>query len=311
MATARAVKRTIHFYAIDVGRDDGGKPLHFNHSLLLEAVERLEFRHDSGPSRYEWEPDNQRLCAFFEPPGSRDSLKFCRLRTDDLPEIEEHGTLLPLELRDQAGLAEATHVVFFNDNVAGVLHNTKGPPLSRLGWYLTAKSDNFLRPIQFRPLLRTEPAGRLAVLQDLQKLTLEIFPSYKAAVRAADRSLGDLFDAIEEVVGNGSTIRAEVAFPDGSGQGGLSRFLRPLLMLAQDPNVEENVTAFRVEGLHGDTGQIGPIDLLGDRIVSRRKSVNLKERGRTVDSQSAFGAIRDAYSELRADIETASSVSLR
>ena len=311
MRSNREVTRTIHFYEIDVGRDDRGKPLRFNFPLLLETIERLEFRHDGGPSRYEWEPDDHRLCAFFEPSGTRDSLKLCRLRTDDLPEIEELGTLQPLELRDEAGVAEATHVVFFQGNVAGIEHSRQGPPPNRLGWYLTAKSGNFLRPIQFRPLVRADPAVRMAILQDLRKLTLEIHPSYIGVVRHAHPSLGGVFDAIEEVVGGGPTVRAEITFPSDSRQRAISRFLQPLISLAQNSDLEDNATVFRVDGLHGDSNRVDVIDLLGDRIMSRRKSIRLQERGGAVDSQSAFGAIREAYQELRPDIVNASSVSFQ
>ena len=312
MVSNTDVERTIHFYAIDIGRDDGGKRFPFDPTPLLKAIECLDFRRDGSPSRYESAGvGDDMLCAVFEPPGSWDALKFCRVRSSGLPELEERGQIRSLELKDDERLVESCHAVFFRGNILGFELNRDGPRAGQLGWYLEARSEDFRRPIQFRHLVRSDPAGRLVHFTDLVELEIEIHRPYLEIVRNAHPSLGGVLDAQEEAVGGGNTIRAKLTFPGNIREGGLAKYRRVLADLARRPDVSDGFRHFRARGTRGDTGHLDTINLLGDQIIVRKKILRLNEHGRAVDSASAFQGIREAYSELETEIQSASSVVLR
>ena len=152
MPSNRKVERSIRFYEIDVGRYDSGKLVPFEPAALLQKIESLPFTRGPGPTRYEAGANDDVHCAIFEPPESREALKFCRIRRSDLPELEYRGRLTDLELKDDEGLAEISHVVFFPNNIAGVEYNRHGPTVSDLAWYLRARSDNFFTGDAFPPV---------------------------------------------------------------------------------------------------------------------------------------------------------------
>lgn len=309
MASSREVERSIRFYEIDPGRHDSGTLVPFEFAELLQKIECLPFTRGVGPSRYEPGSKDEVHCAIFEPLGSRDTLKFCRIRRSGLPELECHGRLTNLELSDDEGLAETSHVVFFADNIAGMDYHQHGPTVSDLAWYLTARSGNFLRPIQFRQLVRTDPAKRFAGLGELHELMIEVRRPYREVVRSAHPSLAGVLDANEEAVGGGEILRGHLVFDEDRRQSGMLNYRQAVTELARRPDLSDNALRFQARGKPVNGGPAELINLLGDRIVARKRMLRLSEHGRAVDSQLAFRAIRDAYIELRADIVSASSVS--
>lgn len=309
MASSREVERSIRFYEIDAGQHDSGTLVPFDHAELLQKIEQLPFTRDPGPSRYEPASRDEVHCAIFEPPGSRDDVKFCRLRRTGLPELECHGRLKNLELRDDEGLAETSHVVFFPGNVAGVEYHRDGPTASDLSWYLTARSGNFLRPIDFRQLVRTDPAKRLAGFGELHELKISIRRPYREVVRSAHPSLGGVLDANEEAVGGGEILHGHLVFDEATRQSGMQRFRQAITILARRPDLGDNALRLQARGKPETGGPTELVDLLGDRIIARKTMFRLAEHGRAVDSRLAFRAIREAYIELHADIVSASSVS--
>lgn len=309
MASSLSVERSIRFYEIDAGRHESGMCIPFDPAPLLQKIERLPFDHGSNPNRYEVASNDEVHCAFFEPPKSRDTLKFCRIRRSGLPELEYHGRLRSLELADDEGLAESSHIVFFPGNIVGMDYYRHGPIPSDLAWYLRVRSGNFLHPIEFRQLVRADPAKRLAALGELHELTMQVRRPYREIVRDAHPSLGGVLDANEEAVGGGETLRGHLVFDEEQRHSGMRRYRQAIMNLARRPDLSGNALQFQARGRPIDGGPVEVVNLLGDRIVAKKKMLRLTKHGRAVHSSSAFSAIREAYLELHADIASAASVS--
>lgn len=302
------LERSIHFYLADVGRDEAGDPLPFDFVGLLARIKQLEFAPSHGPSRYEWENEDSTLLADFSHSATQDEFRFCRARYSDLPELEKHGAITQLQLTDDQGVLDTSHIVFFPGNVVGIEYNRYAPDANRLGRYLTAKSDNFLRSIELRHLVRTDPVDRLASLKDLRSLVIEVRTPYVAIVKEEDRGLGGVLTATLDAAAGGETVRAVLTFPSGTQRSALARYKRPLGILLGRPDVANITTKLSARGKHHDTDKVGPIDFLSDRIISKKKINRAHPTSRTVSPQSAFNAIREAYDELSQDIRTASTV---
>lgn len=88
------------------------------------------------------------------------------IRRSGLPQVEELGNLLPLDIAETQGIADQTHVQLFSrdiqgvpSTIAGAVYNYYGPRVPRLGYYLLTSGD----PVagserQLRPSLTTTPA---------------------------------------------------------------------------------------------------------------------------------------------------------
>lgn len=300
---ATSVLRTIHFYRAEAGYDEARDPIPIDFAQLLESIECLPFTRDGGPSRYEWESNDAMHCAVFDPPGTRDAFKFCRVRNSGLPELERGGKITGLRIEDDQGLAESIHVVFFPNNVVGIEQNRDGPSTARLAWYLTSKSGNFMRSVRLHHLVRHNPVARLNQLRDLTVLDLEVHSSYAATIAENSPPLPGVFRGIHDSVGVTEAIRLELKFPKD--ERGFRRFAQPIIDLVSRPNFVSGAKSFKVQGTNDETGRLDVINLLGDQIIARRDVELAHAQHRAVDTQAAFKAIRDAYTDLSEDIARA------
>jgi hypothetical protein len=73
-------------------------------------------------------------------------------------------------------------------------------------------------------------------------------------------------------------------------------------------NLQLEANHFVVRGLDRDTDKVEELDLLSDDLVVKKKVVLQDSRFRSVETQSAFAAIEEAYSELKDDLLKAAGV---
>lgn len=303
----KTLDRKVYFYRIYIGSDDRGKPYPFTAPTHLAAIEELGFDRQAPPTRYERALDGDLLCAIPTPRLSRDTIRFCRIRFTGLPQLEQGGTITDLQIDDDTGLIETTHVVFFDDNVVGIEYNHHGPRPSQLASYLCAKSNGNLEIVELQPILRKNILSEFDRLTDLRLLDLRVHRSYAAIVRDTHPSIDGYIDATNVALEQPEVIPISLQFERGTGRRHLARFGSGLRTITQSSGLHENMERFRVRGKCSDTGRVETIDLLGDRLVSLKRMVRLNERGRAISSDSAFNAIREAHSELREEIEFAAS----
>jgi hypothetical protein len=70
-------------------------------------------------------------------------------------------------------------------------------------------------------------------------------------------------------------------------------------------DLSTGVSSFKIDALMRDSEKIESLDLLADKLVSRKSVMLLDSRSRDVSSPSAFAAIEEAYRELKDDLEVA------
>ena len=298
------IPRKIMFFRADVGRDGGGKPLPFFVERVMEHIAALPF--GVGEGRYFVEPDGNALCLF--PEASGRALMMCRIRRNGLPRVELAGNILDLDLDDDAGLMEATHVVFFEENIVGIEYNHYGPRPGGLARYVRSKCADLAPLLAFHPVLRNDVSQDLSRLQEIRLLEFRILPSYQAVVRAADESLGAAFAASASVMVGQRELSLVIKPEKEARTRALSRFRRPVTTLAEGGEIRQNSTCFQARGRCDDTKYVETIDLLKDRLVANARIECAAGRSRTVVPSVAYGAIEEAFDSLSEEIKEAAEL---
>ena len=113
------VKRKIYFYRANVGMDQGGRPLPFNVTPVLQHIGRLPF---APAGRYLDEGDI-RLCCWIDQQNPQPRFRLGQIRQSGLPQMEQYGQLTDLAIPANSGSAEAIHIVVFPNNIVGTEFN--------------------------------------------------------------------------------------------------------------------------------------------------------------------------------------------
>ena len=298
------MERRIHFYEVDVGSDTKGRPLPFDFAAAIGTIRALQFSEER-LGRYEDEGDGNVLCAFPDETDQNDTLRFCRIRRNGLPQLEQQGEVRNLAIDGDAGLVETTHVVFFPNNIIGADYNHYGPRPSRLGRYLATKGGAFTTNITFRHLVREDAASQLNRLGEIRLIDLSMRTSYRRIVEMVDSSIADAFEASHRAFGEPETVQIVVKFPAHSRAAILEKFMGPLRKLAGLEDLQENAKRVHVRGKCDDTGRVETIDLLKEQFISTKKIMLLDRRSRVLDPSSAYSRIREAYKEQEWELQRA------
>lgn len=299
---ANTTERRIHFYRANAGLDEFGRPLSYDVSPCLVALQRQAY---SEEGRYQSIEDNQYLCAWPESGRRPRTAIFRAIRRSGLPQVERGGELEDLNIPTAAGLAEAIHVVFFDHNIVGADFNFYGPRMSRLGPYLEEKAGS--DEVDFEPLLRHDIIEQVRRLSDVRLVRLRVNQAGAEIARQADESL---FDALGAGLRAGQAEEAEIVLrmaPHSRRPLG-GNVLRTVKRLVRMPQLREATSAFTVKGFDPEHGRVEEIDVLRDHFVVAKQVVRMTSRGRAIVASSAFQAIHEAYDELRPALREAASV---
>jgi hypothetical protein len=298
----RTVERKIYFYRIDVGIADDGAPVPFRAEAALQQIDSLDFTTEG---RYLELRGGDALCSWVDRTQQPQRLRLATIRRTGLPHLEEAGELSPLEISERTGLYEPIHIVFFPGNIVATEFNFYGPRPSRLGAYLIAKAGA-PATMTVDPLLRGDIADQLNRLQDIRVFDLKVRASYAETLAQLNEDIGRAFDAVARA---GAAQEVQVILrPQPYSRNSLSqRLLGFVRRLASDATVRENASRFHIRGFDEGTGRVEEIDVLRDQLIAKRRMVRLSDRTRAIDSTSAYGAIEEAYEELRPDLEAAAS----
>jgi len=301
------ITRKIYFYRADVGRDQAGTPIPFDPIPILRHIDGLDWN-ARRRGRY-WTGDDGRItCCWVDDHIISPKLRFGYSRRAELPLIEEGGQLSPLEISESSGLAEQIHVVFFENNIIGADFNFYGPRLPRLAYYFANKGAGISPPtLYFDPLLRQDMLEQLRRLGHIRLFRMRIRSSYAETIERVNHSLGEAFRAAREV---GGAEEVEIVLKPGRfSHGWLDE---GLLHSAADflglPGLRNEASAFTVRGFDKVSERIVELDLLNDKLIASRRIMQLGNRSRALDSQSAYWAIEDAFDELKEDLLRASSI---
>lgn len=306
------VERAIYFYRVDVGTDEAGRPLHFDPTSLLARVARLPWN-ASVTGRY-WNDasDGKVTCCWVDRNKAPHRVRVGNIRRSALPELEEGGQLLPLNIPHGSGIAELIHVVFFKDNVAGADFNFYGPRISRLGSYLQCKAGQACpRVLQFQPLLKHDVERQLQQLQEIRLLTLAVRPSWLSRMTQANESLSDAFSAAHQLLDDPNGVVTITLKTPRYSRGWLpDKVLTYAKDIVRTPGWRDGLERFRVKGYNPNAARIEELDLLNDKLIAKRTILRQDDRSRALDPDSAYAAIESAYEELKSEIALAAAVSI-
>jgi hypothetical protein len=305
---SRTIERKIHFYRVDAGVNVGGQPIVYDARTALSVISDLPFTDDQDGC-YLTDEDGNAICVFPEVGGTRTALRFCQVRRNGLPQVEQAGVVDDLDIAEDAGLLETVHVVFFDDNIVGADFNFYGPRLSRLGYYLGKKAGRTGPLLQFMPLLRRDVAEQLNRLDDIALFDLRIKATYAETVKQANASLGAAFEANARILDEGAEdIQLVLRTNRGHRLGAIRLLGQAIKDLVGRGDFRENAERFQVRGHMNDTGKMDTIDLLKDQLIATKQILRVGERSRAVQAESAFQAIETAQAERRESLRVAAGL---
>ena len=296
------VQRKIYFYRINVGTTDAGQPILFDPAPPLQALDGLPFDVEG---RY-WEYDASRvLCLWVDRAAPPQRLRFASIRRSDLPYLETGGNLEPLDVPAGTGLYEPVHVVFFGDNLIGSEFNFYGPRMGSLASSLHRKLPDLVPEMTIGHLLRRDVSDQLARLEDIRLFDFKLASSYVATIRQMDEDLGTALRTLA-TIGEAQQVHLTLQPERYSRTGTLAdRLLDAARNLARRADLRENATVFKVKGHDQELARVVEVDVLRDLLITTRRVVQLGDRSRAVDPQSAYEAIHDAHDELQQDLAEA------
>jgi hypothetical protein len=219
-----------------------------------------------------------------------------KVRSDNLPDEERDGAITPLELPEEANLAEGSHVVMFPRNVVGVIAPGAGPAAGPGRGAITAYMEKVLeestkRSIRFTPIPRPEVMSLLDNAT-LVSARIRIAAGDANAVSAVWDTIGE---AARDLARDTSGTSIDITIGAGRAEGNRTAFRRDTLRHLRDLRNEaaDRLESLQVSYISEDVGR-QVVDLLGDDI-SVFTEVPLRPDRRGIPADEAHEAIRTGY----------------
>lgn len=300
-------QRSIHFFRLEGGADESGVPKLVDLQPALKFLDELPFSSVNG--RYVVRGD-VRQCAWVEEIGPTCKLRFASIRSNALPQLEAGGQLRDLEVAEDDGLCETSHMCIFPDGIVGVEFNFYGPRASRFADYLRTLVREECPEFALEALLRQDIAAELQRKKAVRKISFSVRRSYVSTVEEADASLGAAMRAAEE--GSNADCVGVYLEPEPYQRRNLNeQMLDFIRRMAGRPDLRDNAREFKVTVIDEETEKADELDLLRDHLISQTRIFKQHARTRVLDSKDAYKKIDRAFAERRDDLLAAASVGRR
>ena len=288
----REVTRVIHFFW--VANEFSEKVMkRLDASKVCLAIGGLK-----GKARYMNAKEGGVYTSRLLDPTDTDRFILGKVRRDEIPLTEaEGGTWGTLSLPETVGVADVIHIRFFGNNIVGIDANRDGPWPTKLRDYLQDRLPAYV-DFSMSAIIDKDTLARLNSLQRIKSVEIAISEPTLNHVPQGD---------------TGDFLRLLHRLPKVAGAGIIKIGWRPLGVkeILDTPTMKKLLTALlearpyfdrkthiKVVG-YDKTNQRHDFDLAQDRLVSRQTAVKLG-RDRSIDPQSAFHAIEQAYDECKA-----------
>lgn len=300
---ANTTERSVYFFRAE-GTGSDGAPQQFDPSAVFTHLKSLPFT-DQG--LYRENDDGSKHAVWVDKLTPNVAVRYGVVRHTGLPTVERTGKLLPLPIAANDGLCEPIHVVFFDNDIVGAEFNFHGPRLTKLAEYVREKAKAVVPDhLRFGMLLKKDPIGFLDQVSPLKLLDLKI----KASAVAEAKKVGGMnpFAAVEALENFGQADTIEVLLrasrkKDVGLAGTVQDFIRRMVTKKKLDLTE----AFSISGPSTETGRTVTFDLLAEHLIAKKQMVSLDGRSRAIASDSAYLKIREAYKELKDELEKAPS----
>jgi hypothetical protein len=304
---ADTARRSIHFFRIDGGAGDDGVPIDVDLHPWLQKLDGLPFRYAQDGGRYVTSGDADQ-CAWVDEVGEICKIRFANVRRNALPLAEAGGQLTDLNLADDAGIYEVSHLCIFPDGIVGIEFNFYGPRPSRLAPYLRRAVGQDCPEFTLEALLRQDVAAVLLRKKAVRKLDLNIRRPYIAIIEEANANLGAALRAAETASQAdcvGVYLEPE-PYQRRNLDDGIMNMLRRLV---QRTDLRENARTLKATVVDQEN-RTEEIDLLRDELISQKKVLRQHGRTRVLLSDDAYAKIVEAHDEGRDALTAAASVSV-
>ncbi|MFF0378956.1 hypothetical protein [Actinoplanes missouriensis] len=302
-----SAERNIYFYRIDGGADASGVPRRVDVEKALSLVKALPFKADGG--RYIEQDDGSLHCIWVEKEKLAARLQFGTIRRNALPQAESLGNLKNLQLAEDEGLCEISHMCIFSDGIVGAEFNFYGPRASRFAPYIMELAPNASGAFRLEPIMRSDAAAKLLHKNGVRKLGLRIRRPYIEVIKEVDGTLGSAFDAAAK--GSDADTIGIFWGPEPYKRVNLGENILTFVKnLVQRQDLQENAEEFKAWLVDERTGKADEVNLLEDQLIRKKTILRINERSRVLDSDSAYSRIEEAFGELRDALLSAPSATV-
>lgn len=298
MATEEStISRKVYFFKIEHFAD-------IKESLpgAISRIGDLPFDNDG---RYRLEPlSRTRMCAFPDSTVYPLRIRFGKTRRDALPQIEHEGSLKTLELRENEGLIDISHVMIFEDGFVAAEWNHEGPKLAQLSPYFFEKGK-LNNPPKFLILMERDIVEVVSKLASVRVLEIELPPDAAELAREADENF---YTAIKATEALGATKRVALKLTADKSTIKLRDVARRFAQIVKDrPHERERINGLSVSGYDTSSKLRKFVDILENKLVSGEVFTRTSERSRSIDSEDAYKVIERAYIENRDKLKIAAT----
>jgi hypothetical protein len=305
------IDRDILFFRIDTGFDMAGKPKTFDPAPVFEHINKLAWKGDNANNRYsDKDKDGKIMGCWIYDTKVPSKIILGNIRRTDFPLLEIQGERSPLELPEQAGLVEQTHMVFLGNDIVGCDVNFYGPRVSRLSFYLSEKAVGIAPEVlRFNPILRRDIFQQLKKIKYLKSLDIKVRPSYEDTIANIDQNLSAALKTALEAGGNVDIDVELILQASRTSVGWLpEHWLENIKALfSKKPITPYDLEKLTIRGYNEDKKRDDTINLLSDKLIVKRSILRLDYKSRALNSKAAFDAIIDAYEEIKDELLVAPS----
>ena len=288
MAYGEARRKVFFYRALNA---DGGGP--WDRDRVAGAIGQL-----TGHAAYLEDADHVNRAEVYS--ASRPQcIRFYKIRRDDLPAVDDGaGDRSDLGLAADEGLAEAIHICLFDNGVIGAEFFFYGPRINRFEAYV---NDKLGVAVVISQLARHDVIDEALRFGEIRVLRIKLNPSAISAAAAHSANLDGLMEvasSFEAGVYADITLRAERY------DTGLTHQAKTLFQKLRNGTTESNIfDKLEIEGKPDPGSPVVPLDLLSQRIYRTVEIPYRTQRYRDLNADAAFSAIRNAYGEVRDQVE--------
>lgn len=294
--------RKIYFYRLYVGQNAAGAPLPCDVPGLLTHIKSLEF--DTG-DRYLGDENGEDIACWVDGPQK---IRFGKIKRTNLPQTEHQGKIDNLHIPSDHGLIEFVHVEFFSENVVGIEFNYDGPRVGLISQYLNEKCKHLLpKNLEFQSLLQQDALKKLESVE-ISRFQLKIRDSFIPSLKGIDDNLAAAFGAS---IALGQAREVTLVLSRAHYAGSLGDKLRNTLKrLLAFEDTQNGVLYSQIKGSNKVTGESTTIDLLNEKLVAVKRISRENTSDNSLKRELVYGAIREAYTELKDQITNTPGVTL-
>lgn len=242
--------------------------------------------------------------------GTPNMLLFSKIRDDfDVPEVFDRarGTLEALQLAESQGVAETTHVAFFERNIVGMIRTTASPGATSLSnWLNGMELFSGVDRLDVIPLSRVSVQAKV---NDIERVNgVKIRARSTAAQALAENGSPRLAETIDNLTERFGPVTVEMRIyvtasqPAVDVRNTIFDEAQGLIRLTADGNAVEGLEAASLSYQSLERERTEELNMLNDKFAERVDIEVVDSQGKVTRRESAARAMQRAFDHLRPDL---------